>query len=247
MVALRTEAELEKIRNASRIVGEVLKGIGERIKPGVTTRALDLWAEKFIVARGGRPAFKGYRGFPGTLCTSINEQVVHGIPGPRKLRQGDLLSLDVGVEWQGWFGDAAWTFAVGEVSDTARRLMTVTREALELGMIQARAGRKVSDIGHAVQLHVEAAGFSVVRDYVGHGIGQALHEEPQIPNYGDPDQGVRLKPGMVLAIEPMVNVGGFAVNVLRDQWTVVTQDGSLSAHFEHTVAVREGEPEVLTR
>jgi len=235
------------MRQAGKIVGEVLSQLPELIRPGVTTLELDQWAEKYIRSRGGLPAFKGYQGYPATLCTSVNEQVVHGIPGSRVLKDGDLLSVDVGVKLDQWFGDGAWSYPVGNVDPETERLMRITREALEKGVAQAKPGNRISDIGHAVQKHVETAGFSVVRDYVGHGIGRALHEEPQVPNYGEPNQGVRLRAGMVLAIEPMVNAGGFQVRVLDDQWTVVTQDRSRSAHFEYTVAITNEQVEVLTR
>ncbi len=247
MITLKTPAEIARMRAGGQIVGEVLRGLQGRIRPGVTTSELDRWAEELIRRRGGVPAFKGYRGFPATLCTSVNEQVVHGIPGPRVLLEGDLLSVDVGVRLGDWYSDGAWSYPVGTVSPTAVRLMAVTREALEKGIRAVRAGARLGDIGAAVQQHVEAAGFSVVRDFVGHGIGRALHEEPQVPNFGEPGRGLRLESGMVLAIEPMVNAGGFTVAVLEDQWTVVTQDRSLSAHFEHTVAVGDQEAEVLTK
>jgi methionyl aminopeptidase len=246
MVTLKSPAELEQMRRGGRILAEVLRGLRDLIRPGATTAELDGWAEKLIRRRGGVPAFKGYRGFPATLCTSPNETVVHGIPGPRVLRDGDLLSVDVGVKVGEWYSDAAWTYPVGQVTAEAQRLMRVTQEALELAVAEAQPGKRISDLGHAVQEHVEAVGFSVVRDYVGHGIGRELHEEPQIPNFGPPNQGLRLQPGMTLAIEPMVNAGGYAVKLLEDHWTVITADGSLSAHFEHTVLVREGSAEVLT-
>lgn len=246
MISLKSRAEIAKIREGGRIVAEILNGLPEVIRPGISTAELDRWAEALIRRRGALPAFKGYRGFPATLCTSVNEQVVHGIPGGRILKDGDLLSVDVGVKLDGWYSDAARTYPVGAVSPLAEKLMKVTRESLEAAIREARPGRHLSDIGHAVQRHVEAAGFSVVRDFVGHGIGRELHEDPQIPNFGEPNRGLRLKSGMVLAIEPMVNAGDFPVRVLKDQWTVVTQDQSLSAHFEHTVAVGEGEAEVLT-
>ncbi|MEW6517448.1 MAG: type I methionyl aminopeptidase [candidate division FCPU426 bacterium] len=246
MIALRSRAEIAAMRQAGRVVAEVFSGLEALIKPGVTTAELDRWAEALIRERGGKPSFKGYHGFPGTLCTSLNEEVVHGIPGNRKLREGDLLSVDVGVCWEGWHGDAARTYPVGAVAEESLRLLEVTRAALQLGIAQARSGNRLSDIGHAVQRHVEAAGFSVVRDFVGHGIGRELHEDPQVPNFGPPHQGVLLKPGMVLAIEPMVNAGQYGVHVLKNRWTVVTNDGSRSAHFEHTVAISESEAEVLT-
>lgn len=247
MILLKSAAEIDKIRIGGKIVGEVLNGLKGLIHPGVATLELDRWAERFILGRQAIPAFKGYRGFPATLCTSVNQEVVHGIPGNRVLKNGDILSVDVGVKLDGWYSDGAWTFPVGEVSEEAQRLMRVTRESLELAVAAISLDQRLSDIGHTVQTHVEAAGFSVVRDFVGHGVGRQLHEDPQIPNFGDPGQGPRLKDGMVLAIEPMVNAGGFEVSVLDNQWTVVTQDGSWSAHFEHTVAILGGQAEVLTR
>lgn len=246
MIALRSGAEMAAMRQAGRVVAEVLAGLETLVKAGVKTADLDRWAEDLIRKRGGKPSFKGYHGFPATLCTSVNEEVVHGIPGNRKLRNGDLLSVDVGVIWEGWHGDAARTYPVGDIPEESARLLEVTRTALQLGIRQARSGNRLSAIGHAVQQHVEAAGFSVVRDFVGHGIGRELHEEPQVPNFGPPNQGVVLKPGMTLAIEPMVNAGQYGVHVMKNRWTVVTDDSSRSAHFEHTVAVTETEAEVLT-
>lgn len=247
MIALRSRAEIAQLRRAGAVVAEVLQGLAERIRPGVTTGELDRWAERLIRRRGAVPAFKGYKGFPAALCTSVNEVVVHGIPGRHILRAGDIISVDVGAAVDGWFGDAARTYAVGNVDSESERLMRVTREALERAVAQARSGARLSDVSHAVEAHVTAAGFAVVRDFVGHGIGRALHEEPQVPNYGEPGKGPRLEAGMVLAIEPMINAGGHAVRVLEDDWTVVTLDGSRSAHFENTIAVTDGEPEVLTR
>jgi len=212
----------------------------------VTTSELDRLAEEFIRSQGGRPSFKGYRGFPASICSSVNDQVVHGIPGPRELKDGDIVGIDVGVELEGYHGDAAWTFPVGEVSDEAKRLLQVTREALAMGIAQARPGGRIGDISHAVQSHVEAAGFSVVRELVGHGIGREMHEEPQVPNYGPPGRGPRLMVGQVLAIEPMVNIGGAEVVTGSDGWTIATRDGSLSAHFEHTVAVGATGPVILS-
>lgn len=246
MIALRSGAEIAAMRQAGQVVGEVLRGLEALVRPGVTTAELDRWAEALIRERGGKPSFKGYHGFPATLCTSLNEEVVHGIPGSRKLRTGDLVSIDVGVCWEGWHGDAARTYPVGDIPEESARLLETTRTALQLGIQQARIGNRLSDIGHAVQRHVEASGFSVVRDFVGHGIGRELHEEPQVPNFGPPHQGVALKAGMVLAIEPMVNAGRYGVHVIRNRWTVVTDDGSRSAHFEHTVAITDTQAEVLT-
>jgi methionyl aminopeptidase len=243
---LRDREEVEAIRAAARLVAKTLEMLGRHVRPGITTAELDRLAEAFIRDHGGRPAFKGYRGFPASICPSINDEVVHAIPGPRELREGDIIGIDVGVEQGGFFGDAAFTFPVGAVSERTERLLTVAREALEKGIAQARAGNRVGDISHAIQAHAEAAGFSVVRALVGHGIGRAMHEEPQVPNYGLPDRGPRLMAGQVLAIEPMVNVGGPDVVTKDDGWTVVTRDGGLSAHFEHTVAVGPDGPDVLS-
>jgi len=247
MIVCRSSAELQKMREAGRLVGEVLTELSALVAPGVTTGDLDALAEKRIVAAGAVPAFKGYHGYPATICASINEEVIHGIPsGRRMLNEGDVISIDVGASLDGYYGDSAVTLAVGAVSEEAATLLRVTEEALYKAIERARPGNRISDIGHAVQRHVEAYGFGVVREFVGHGIGQRMHEEPQVPNYGDPGHGPRLAEGMVLAIEPMVNAGRAAVKVLGDGWTAVTRDGSLSAHFEHTVAVTAGEPWILT-
>jgi methionyl aminopeptidase len=246
MVYLRDRREIEAIRVAARIVAGALDMLGREVRPGVTTGALDKLAESFIRDHGARPAFKGYRGFPATICPSVNDEVVHAIPGPRRLQDGDLIGVDVGAEIGGYYGDAARTFAVGEVNDDAKRLMQVTREALLAGIEKARGGNRIGDISNAIQTRVEADGFSIVRSLVGHGIGREMHEEPQVPNYGPSDRGPRLMIGQVLAIEPMVNVGGPDVVTKADGWTVVTRDGSLSAHFEHTVAVGPNGPEILS-
>ena len=246
MVYLRDASEVESIRDAARIVAKTLKMLGTAVRPGITTAELDRLAEGFIREHGGRPAFKGYRGYPANICSSINDEVVHGIPGDRVLKEGDIVGIDVGVEKGGYFGDAAWTFPVGKVAPEAIRLLTVTREALEKGIAQARAGNRVGDISHAIQSHVEAQGFAVVRALVGHGIGRQMHEEPQVPNYGLPGRGPKLMAGQVLAIEPMVNTGGAEVVTRDDGWTVATRDGGLSAHFEHTVAVGGEGPVVLS-
>lgn len=238
---------------ANRIVRMVLESLRERVRPGMTTLEIDAYAEELIRREGAVPAFKGYphrgdgRDFPGTVCASVNDEVVHGVPSERvRLKEGDILSVDCGVHFQGYYGDAAETYAVGEISDQARRLLDVTRESLLLGIGKAEAGNRISDIGHAVQAHVEAHGFSVVREFVGHGIGSSLHEEPQVPNFGPPGRGPRLAPGMVLAIEPMVNAGRPEVLLsAADGWTARTRDGSLSAHFELSVAVTERGPRVL--
>jgi len=247
MIVCRSAAELEKMREAGRLVGEVLTELAALVAPGVTTADLDAAAERRILRAGGAPAFKGYHGYPATICASVNEEVIHGIPsGRRVLNEGDVISIDVGAVLDGYFGDSAITLPVGQVSEAAATLLRVTEESLFKAIETVKPGGRVSDIGHAVQQHVEAYGFSVVREFVGHGIGQQMHEEPQIPNYGDPGRGPRLAEGMVLAIEPMVNAGKPAVKVLADGWTAVTRDGSLSAHFEHTVAVTANGPWILT-
>ena len=247
MIVCKSPAEIEKMRAASALVAEVLGELALLVAPGVSSLDLDVAAERLVRDAGAEPAFKGYRGYPCTLCASVNEQVIHGIPSKRPLVEGDIISLDMGVKMNGFFGDSAITVPVGRVSDEAERLLRVTRESLEKGIEQVRLGGRISDIGHAIQAHVEAHGFSVVREFVGHGIGASLHEEPQIANYGDPGRGPRLAEGMTLAIEPMVNVGRPSVKMLSDGWTAVTRDGSLSAHFEHTVAVTTNGPLVLTR
>ena len=234
------------MRAANALVADVLAELTSMVAPGVTTKDLDEAAEKLVRAGGAEPAFKGYRGYPSTLCASVNEQVVHGIPSNRPLNDGDIISLDMGVKLNGFYGDSAVTVPVGNVSDEAATLLRITREALEKGIAQVKLGGRVSDIGHAIQQHVEAHGFSVVREFVGHGIGTALHEEPQVANYGPGGRGPRLSEGMVLAIEPMVNAAKPAVKVLSDGWTAVTRDGSLSAHFEHTVVVTHDGCEILT-
>ena len=235
------------MRAAGRLVGEVLTELTARVAPGVTTSTLDEIAEELIRRAGAIPAFKGYHGYPATICASINEEVIHGIPsGRRILNEGDVISIDVGASLDGYYGDSAVTLPVGAVSEQAATLLRVTEESLYKAIERVRVGGRISDLGHAVQHHVEAYGFSVVREFVGHGIGQRMHEEPQVPNYGEPGRGPRLTEGMVLAIEPMVNAGKPAVKVLGDGWTAVTKDGSLSAHFEHTVAVTKDGPLVLT-
>jgi methionyl aminopeptidase len=246
MVYLRDRSEIEAIRASAQLVARTLERLGQEVRPGITTGELDAIAEEFIRSHGGRPAFKGYRGFPASICPSVNEEVVHAIPGPRVLREGDIIGIDVGVEMGGYYGDAARTFAVGEVREEARRLLRATEEALMRGIAQARAGHRIGDISHAVQSHAEQQGFSVVTALVGHGIGKAMHEEPQVPNHGQPGRGPRLMAGQVIAIEPMVNTGGPDVETQADGWTVVTRDGGLSAHFEHTVAVGPDGPEILS-
>ena len=247
MIVYRTEAEIARMREANGLVAAILAELEAAVAPGVSTADLDAMAEKMVRDGGAVPAFKGYRGYPATLCTSVNEQVVHGIPSKRPLGDGDIVSIDIGVKLHGFFGDSAVTVAVGKVDDRTEALLTVTRDSLEKAIEQVRVGRRLSDIGHAVQSHVEANGFSVVRVFVGHGIGEALHEDPQVPNYGQPGRGPKLAEGMVLAIEPMVAMGRPDVRVLADGWTAVTRDGSLAAHFEHTVAVTGNGPLVLTR
>jgi methionyl aminopeptidase len=250
-IELKSPDELDKMSRASKIVAEVLQALRGEVKPGVSTEELDRFAEKFIVDRGGVPAFKGYRVrdrvYHHTLCTSINDAVVHGIPSKKTLKEGDIIGLDLGVIVEGYYGDAAITVPVGTIAPSAMRLLKITEEALYKGIAQAVVGHRISDISHAVQTHAEAAGFSVVTEFVGHGIGRRLHEEPQIPNYGEPGKGPRLKAGMALAIEPMVNFGRADTRCLEDGWTAVTCDGSLSAHFEHTIAVTDAGPRILTK
>jgi methionyl aminopeptidase len=247
VIICRSADELERMRETGRLVGEVLAELAAMVAPGVTTADLDTVAEKRIARAGATPAFKGYHGYPATICASINEEVIHGIPsGRRLLKEGDIISIDVGASLNGYFGDSAITLPVGQVSEEAATLLRVTEEALFKAIERVKPGNRISDIGHAVQKHVEAYGFSVVREFVGHGIGQRMHEEPQVPNYGDPGRGPRLSEGMVLAIEPMVNAGKPAVKLLGDGWTAVTRDSSLSAHFEHTVAVTAAGPWILT-
>jgi methionyl aminopeptidase len=247
VIVCRSAAELRRLRAANELVGRVLQLLREAVAPGVTTADLDAIAEREIRAAGALPAFKGYKGYPASICASVNEQVVHGIPSPAHvLRDGDIISIDLGAKLDGFYGDSAVTVSVGAVTPRAAELLKVTEESLWKGIDAVRPGARVSDIGHAVQKHVEAFGFSVVREFVGHGIGVELHEEPQIPNYGEPGRGPRLAEGMVLAIEPMVNAGAPGVKVLQDGWTAVTEDRSLSAHFEHTVAVVAGGVEVLS-
>lgn len=247
MVHIRTSEEIEKIRESGRIVYETIMLVGREIRPGITTRRLDRLADEFIRSQGGRSAFKGYRGFPGSICTSINEQVVHGIPSDRVLESGEIISIDVGVRKNGYIGDAARTFAVGTVADDRLRLMRVTEESLNKGIAQARPGNYLSDIGHAIQVYVERFGYGVVRELVGHGVGRELHEPPEIPNYGEPGRGPVLKVGMCLAIEPMITMGTYEVRLLRDGWTVVTEDRLPSAHYEHTIAIGPDGPQILTQ
>lgn len=246
MVILKSPEEIEKMRASNAIVAEVLALMREIVEPGITTLELDRRAEEAARSRGSVPAFKGYGGFPFSLCTSINEEVVHGFPSKRELKEGDIASLDFGVCYSGYFGDSAVTIPVGSISESARRLMQVTKESLDRAIENAVPGNRLGDISNAVQRHVEAAGFSPVRDYVGHGIGKNLHEDPPIPNFGPPGRGILLKAGMVIAIEPMINEGTYEVDVKQDGWTVVTRDGKLSAHFEHTLAITDKGPRVLS-
>ena len=248
MIILKTPEEIEIIARACRLVAETLETLKREVRPGVTTDELDRLAESYIRTHGGTPAFKGYRNYPKTLCASVNDQVVHGIPSKRVLKEGDIVGLDLGAIVEGFYGDSAVTVAIGTVHPKVAELLRVTEEALYAGIAQAVVGNRLSDISHAIQQRAEEAGFSVVTDFVGHGIGRQLHEEPQVPNYGKPGQGPRLQEGMVLALEPMVNMGKSGVRVLEDQWTAVTKDGSLSAHFEHTIAIQSsGPPRILSK
>ncbi len=247
MIIRKSKRELEIMKKASQVVAETHALLAEEIEPGITTEEIDRMAEEYIRSQGAEPAFKGYQGFPSTVCVAINEQVVHGIPGSRQLESGDIIGLDIGAVVDGYYGDAAQTLPVGEVSSQAQDLLETTEGALYKGIEQMVVGNRLSDISHAIQQHVEEVGYSVVRKFVGHGVGQEMHEDPQVPNFGSPGRGPRLKEGMVLAIEPMVNVGTYQVKTLDDGWTVVTQDGKLSAHFEHSIAITESGPEILTK
>lgn len=249
MVVLKTRREIELMREAGRISAMALKVAGEAVRPGVSTLEIDTAARKYIESQGARPNFLGLYGFPATACISINNEVIHGIPSKdRILHEGDIVSIDLGAEKDGYNGDNAATFAVGKISDEAQRLIDTTREALYVGLKQAVAGNRIGDIGHAVQMYCEERGYGVVRDFVGHGVGKELHEDPSVPNYGTPGRGVRLLPGMTIAVEPMINQGTWEVNQLSDGWTVVTKDGKLAAHFEHTVAItKDGECMILTQ
>lgn len=247
MIVLKTRAEIEKMAAAGKMVAEILAGLREKVAPGVALIELDAYAERETLKRKAKPAFKGYSGFPFSLCCSVNEQVVHGMPSSRVLVPGDIVSLDFGVLYGGFYGDAALTLPVGKVSETAERLMKVTEESLYKAIECADVSHRLSDVSHAVQAWVEPRGFSVVRDFVGHGIGKELHEGPQVPNFGPPGKGPKLKVGMVLAIEPMINEKGYDVRVLEDGWTAVTADGGLSAHFEHTVAITDNGPLILSQ
>jgi methionyl aminopeptidase len=247
MIVCKSETELDLMREAGRIVAESHRLMKEAVVPGITTAELDRIVETYIRSQGAIPSFKGYNGFPASICASVNEELVHGFPGSRKLMEGDIISIDIGAQYQGYHGDSAWTYAVGIISEEAQRLLDVTEASLYAGLELVRPDVRLFTISHGIEQVIEASGFSVVKEYVGHGIGSNLHEEPQIPNYGFPDRGPRLKPGMTLAIEPMVVVGERFVKTLSDNWTVVTVDGTLCAHFEHTVAVTEDGYEILTR
>jgi methionyl aminopeptidase len=246
MIIKKTPEEIDRMAAAGEILVRTMNLLAGKIRPGLTTGELDKAAEKFIRSQGAEPAFKGYRGFPGSICTSPNSMIVHGIPGPYRLSRGDILSVDIGVIRDGWVADAARTFPVGPLTPIAQKLLRVTEESLFLAVEQCRAGNRLGDVSHAVQAHVEAAGFSVVRTLVGHGIGRSMHEEPQIPNHGEPGTGLPLEEGMVLAVEPMVTAGRHAVRVADDHWAIYSQDGSLAAHFEFTIAVTAGGPRILT-
>jgi methionyl aminopeptidase len=247
MITCKSERELNYMRDAGRVVARTHAELKKAVKPGVTTRELDRLAEDFIIKSGAKPAFKGLYGFPGTICASVNEEVVHGFPSLRKLENGDIISIDIGTEINGYFSDSAVTLPVGDVSSEALALLKVTEECLYKGIDKARDGNRLSDISNAVQTWAESHGYGVVRDYVGHGIGSKPHEDPQVPNFGRPGRGPRLKAGMTLAIEPMINLGTHEVKTLSNDWTVVTLDNRLSAHFEHTVAITGGEPEILSK
>jgi methionyl aminopeptidase len=247
MIIIKSQNEIELMREAGKIVAMTHQYLKENIVPGITTGQLDRLAEEFIRKNGGIPAFKGYHGFPGSICSSVNEEVVHGIPGSRTLNEGDIVGIDIGVILKDYYGDGAVTYGVGNISEEAQRLITVTEQSFFEGLKYAAPGNRLSDISHGVQQYVEQNGFSVVRDFVGHGIGRSMHEEPQIPNFGKPGRGPKLMEGMVLAIEPMVNAGGYQVKTLLDNWTVVTRDGSYSSHYEHTIAITKDGYEILTK
>ena len=248
MIVCRSKAEIEKLRRCGRMVSEVLQETMQRVRPGLTTLDLEKFVERRLAELGARPAFKGYRGYPCCLCASVNQEIIHGIPTARRqLREGDIVSLDLGVILDGYYGDSALTVPVGNIPEELERLLRITRECLSLGIAQAKAGNRVGDVSAAVQEHAESSGYSVVKEFVGHGIGRALHEEPQVPNYGQRGHGPRLREGMVIAIEPMLNSGGAEVRILDDQWTAVTADGGYSAHFEHMVAITSNGADVLTQ
>ncbi|MBU8880221.1 type I methionyl aminopeptidase [Bacillus sp. FJAT-29790] len=247
MIICKTPREIEIMREAGKIVALTHQELKQHIVPGITTKQLDAIAEKFILKHDAIPSFKGYNGFSGSICASVNDELVHGIPGNRVLKEGDIISLDIGAKYNGYHGDSAWTYPVGRIDDETKRLLDVTEESLYIGLKEAKPGERLSNISHAIQTYAESNGFSIVREYVGHGVGQNLHEAPQIPHYGPPNKGPRLKPGMVLAVEPMVNAGSRYVKTLADDWTVVTVDGKMCAHFEHTIAITETGYEILTQ
>lgn len=247
MIIIKSQDEIEKIARACKIVAEVLRDLRDLVEPGITTKDIEIFVDKTLAEKNAIAAFRGYRNYPSSVCTSVNDQVVHGIPSNLRLREGDILSIDLGVYLEGFYGDGAITLPVGKISPTAERLLRVTEDALYIGIEKARPGNRVSDISSAIQRYVESHGYSVVRSFVGHGIGRSLHEEPQVPNYGSPGQGPRLREGMTLAIEPMVNEGTYDVKILDDGWTAVTADGKLSAHYEHTVAITKNGARILTK
>ncbi|MEH7437912.1 type I methionyl aminopeptidase [Neobacillus drentensis] len=247
MIFCKTPKEIDIMREAGRIVAMTHQELKKHIAPGMTTRELDRIAEEFILSRDAFPSFKGYNGFRGSICASVNNELVHGIPGDRVLNEGDIISIDIGAKYNGYHGDSAWTYAVGKIDENSQRLLDVTEESLYQGLKEAKPGERLSNISHAIQKYVEANGFSIVREYVGHGVGKDLHEDPDIPHFGPPNKGPVLKPGMVLAIEPMVNAGSRYVKTLADDWTVVTVDGKWCAHFEHTIAITETGFEILTK
>jgi methionyl aminopeptidase len=246
MIVCKTPREIEIMREAGKIVALTRQELEKHIRPGITTKELDAIAEAVIRKHGAIPSFKGYNGFPGSICASVNEELVHGIPGDRVLKEGDIISIDVGAQYNGYHADSAWTYPVGEIAEETKKLLEVTEKSLYIGLEEAKPGARLSNISHAIQTYVESHHFSIVREYVGHGIGQNLHEDPQIPHYGPPNKGPRLKPGMTLCIEPMVNAGSRYVKTLADNWTVVTVDGKMCAHFEHTIAITENGYEILT-
>lgn len=247
MIVLKSEEEIQAIRRSSQIVAKILADLGKLIRPGISTKELDAFAEEKAREMGAVPAFKGYRGYPASLCASVNEEIIHGIPSARVLKEGDIIGLDFGVVYQGYYGDAAVTYPVGAISPEAQALIDAAEKAFFEGLLELRAGRRISDVSHAIQKAVESRGFSVIRAFVGHGIGLSLHEEPQIPNFGAPGHGPKIKEGMVVAMEPMIAAGDGTVEILDDNWTAVTKDRSLSAHYEHTVAVTRNGPEILSR
>ena len=246
MIKIKSPREIDLMRRAGKIAAAARALAGEMATPGVTTQEIDKAVEKFILSQGAIPTFKGYGGYPANVCVSINEEIIHGIPGKRVIKDGDVVSIDVGATFSGYVGDCAATFIAGEGTEEAKKLVAVTRQSFFEGLKFAHAGNRLSDVSAAIQRYVEENGFSVVRDFVGHGVGSKMHEEPEVPNFGRPGHGPRLIPGMTLAIEPMVNCGGWPVRVLQDEWTVVTQDGSLSAHYENSILITDGEPEILT-